>query len=91
MKTENTLNEASVKDRFRKANIIIDYYGRDRTHTQEDVAKELNIDVDIVRRVTKLFNYRHTKALTPENLNEGQTISPLIFADKLAFLDKVDI
>jgi hypothetical protein len=91
MDSENTLDEAIAKERFRKAKIIIDCYGRDRTHTQEDVAKELNISVDIVRRVTKLYNYWHTKKLTLENLNEGQTINPLIFAEQLAFLDKVDI
>ena len=39
MDPENTLDEAIVKERFRKAKIIVDCYGGDRTHTQEDVAK----------------------------------------------------
>ena len=79
-----------IMERERKAEKIISLY-RQRNFRQKDVANELGIPVSIVRRTTKEYGYEHGKeksANNPNNLNDGQTVSPIIDFSKMDYLDK---
>lgn len=74
------------EERFRKFGIIIELYKK-RGYSQENIAQKLKIPKKIVEDATQLANYFHGIKITPENLKEGQTIKPVIFAEDLTFLD----
>lgn len=81
-------------ERERKAKAIVDRYNDERRYRQKDIAAELGMPVYRVGQVTRMYNHEHTKKKSnrnPNNLNEGQYINPLIYLDKLAFLDKYEI
>lgn len=80
------------EERARKAEKIVDLYS-ERSYRQEDIAKKLNIPIEIVRKVTKEYGYDHGKeksASNPNNLNYGQTINPLIDFSKMDYLDNYE-
>lgn len=62
-----------------------------RSYGQEDIANELGISRDIVRKITKEYAYEHGKeksADSSNNLNNGQTVNPIIDYGKMDYLDK---
>lgn len=58
-----------------------------REHTQEQIAQELGIPINIIRQVLKVLDFEHTKKKTSENLNPGQTQNAVIFWTEMDFLD----
>lgn len=81
------------RENLKKARQIVDMYSN-REFRQEDIAKALEIPIDVVRKVTKIYGFEHGKLKSncdPNNLNSGQKINPVIFEDELAFLDPYDI
>lgn len=78
-----------IKERQRKVKKILELY-RKSTYRQEDVAKELGIPIEIVRKVTRYCNFEHGKEKSienPNNLNEGQTINIIIDYNQMGYLD----
>ncbi len=82
----------SISDeRFGKAQRIIDLY-ETRKYTQEDIAGKFGISVEIVRKVTQMYNYSHTRLKSrsdPDNLREGEKVNMCISSENLSFLDNV--
>ena len=60
-------------------------------YRQEDIVNGLGIPRDIVRKITKEYDYEHGKEKSvnsPKNLNNGQTVNPIIDYGKKDYLDK---
>jgi hypothetical protein len=78
-----------IEQRYLKAKAIIERY-TSRNYRHEDIAKELNVPKNIVSRVTKEFNYEHTKHKTHENINDNQEINMVVNYEKMDYLDQYD-
>ena len=81
-----------IMERKRKAEKIIELYSS-RNYRQEDIARELGIPKDIVRKVTQAYGFEHGKKKSianPNNLNDGQLINPIIHFGEMDYLDKYD-
>lgn len=77
-------------DRERKANVIMEMY-ENRKYRQEDIAKELGMDIADVRKVTQAYGFSHGKKLqrdNPNNLNPGQLVPAIIDFGGMGFLDR---
>lgn len=61
-----------------------------KEYRQEDVARELNIPLQVVRVVTKAAGYEHGKKVTFENRNDNQFVKPVTIFGNLYILDKYD-
>ena len=72
--------------RVEKAEVIGKLYSRN--NTQESIAKLLKMSVSDVGAVTRWMGFKHTKYVTPENLNDNQLIKPIRFEEDISFLDK---
>ena len=69
------------------ADKIVDLY-KTREYRQEDISKEMNIPVDIVRRVLQSYDYEHTKLKTKENVLDNQKLHLYVCYDNMDYLDK---
>ena len=81
------------KTRNEKAEKIVELYGS-RKWRQEDIANHYNIPIAVVRKVAQIYGFEHGKEKSfssPNNMNEEQTISPIILNEDLSFLDKYDL
>ena len=76
-------------ERLLKLNRIDDFYSE--RNTQDFIAKKFKMNINDVRKATKICDYVHTRKKTIENLKEGETINPIIRLDELEFLDKYDL
>ena len=72
---------------FEKAEKIISDY-ETRKYRQEDLAKKYNIPIGDIQKITQAYGFQHTKRVTVENCNEGQSVKPLIFDTDISFLEK---
>ena len=79
-----------IDERKRKFEKIRELYSS-RKYRQEDIARELNIPLSIVRKVTEIAGYSHTKEITPDNANKGQGATMCVCYEDMDFLDKYDI
>ena len=77
------------EERIRKVERIVEEYAKRKT--QQEVAGMFGMSVDEVGDITRLYDYKHTRKVSQDNIRKGESISPLISVDELKFLDNYPI
>lgn len=77
------------EERIRKVERIVEEY--EKRKTQQEVADMFGMNVDEVGDITRLYDFKHTRKVSQDNIRKGESISPLISVDELKFLDNYPI
>lgn len=78
----------NAEEKIREVMDLKEHLYAGRAYTQKDIAKELNIPVDLVSKCCRNMNYEHTKFVTKDNRNPGQYIRPINISCENGFLLK---
>lgn len=82
------MNEIYEERKYKIERIIEEY---DKRKTQMEVAEIFHMNPKHVSWVTQQNDYKHTRKITPENIKEGESISPIIEYEEFEYLDQYPI